>query len=192
MEQQQSILDNLLHLSQPPPSSTDDLESGIDEDEYLRLNLVQVDLERCKWLLKQIVRCRMDLLQKYAGFVQGRAKERRKLSETELRFVEGYWGLKRDHFAASVLGFLPEQLGELESGANQGGETLSQQEGQNSSTNMVPGPDLDAPVFVRALDECGEVSLPDGGIAGLSKDSVHLLRYRSVRHLVYQGSVVLL
>jgi len=132
----------------------------------------------------------MDLLQKYAAFVQGRARERRKLSGTELRFVEDYWGLKRDHFAASVLGFLPEQLGELE--ATPGVSSSQQEGGQNNSTNMVPGPDLDAPVFVRALDDCGEVSLPDGGIAGLSKDSVHLLRYRSVRHLVYQGSVVLL
>lgn len=81
MEQQQSILDSLLHLSAEG--------EGVDEDEYLRLNLVQVDLERCKWLLKQIVRCRMDLLQKYAAFVAGRGPaERGKLNASEGRFVD--------------------------------------------------------------------------------------------------------
>ena len=81
MEQQQSILDSLLHLSADG--------EGVDEDEYLRLNLVQVDLERCKWLLKQIVRSRMDLLQKYAGFVVGRGPtERAKLNAAEGRFVD--------------------------------------------------------------------------------------------------------
>lgn len=80
MEQQQSILDSLLHLN--------DEGEGVDEDEYLRLNLVQVDLERCKWLLKQVVRCRLDLLQKYAAFVQGRGVEREKLNASERAFVE--------------------------------------------------------------------------------------------------------
>ncbi len=55
----------------------------MDEDEFLRLNFVQVDLERSKWLLKQIVRSRLDLLQKYAGFVAGRMGERRKLNGSE-------------------------------------------------------------------------------------------------------------
>lgn len=94
MEQQQSILDSLLHLSTASmPVDGEDAEGGegvgvgVDEDEYLRLNLVQVDLERCKWLLKQILRMRMDLLQKYAGFVVGRPGERRKLNGAEARFV---------------------------------------------------------------------------------------------------------
>lgn len=95
MEQQQSILDSLLHLSTASmPMDGEDAEGGgegvgggVDEDEYLRLNLVQVDLERCKWLLKQILRIRMDLLQKYAGFVVGRTGERRKLNDAEAKFV---------------------------------------------------------------------------------------------------------
>lgn len=89
MEQQQSILDSLLHLSstQPLDDADEGPASGIDEDEYLRLNLVQVDLERCKWLLKQILRSRMDLLQKYAGFVVGRPNERSKLNHAEGQFV---------------------------------------------------------------------------------------------------------
>ncbi|SPO23748.1 related to SLD5 - subunit of the GINS complex [Ustilago trichophora] len=192
MEQQQGILDSLLHLSSSSTMPDDQEEGGgVNEDEFLRLNLVQVDLERSKWLLKQIVRCRMDLLQKYAGFVQGRAGERRKLNGTEGRFVAQYWQLKKDHFQSAVLGFLPEQLHDLNAGPE---ESLSQQQDQqsNSSSNMVPGPDLDAPVFIRCLEDCDNITLPDGESATLSKESVHLLRYRSVRHLVYQGSVVLL
>ncbi|EST05216.1 GINS complex, subunit Sld5 [Kalmanozyma brasiliensis GHG001] len=190
MEQQQSILDSLLHLQ---PSFDDEGEGeGVDEDEYLRLTLVQVDLERCKWLLKQVVRCRMDLLQKYAGFVAGRSGERDKLNASEATFVREFWQLKKDHLHTSVLGFLPEQLHDLSQGQQE--EGLSQQDAQhqNNSSNMVPGPDLDAPVFIRCLEDCGPITLPDGEEATLSIDSVHLLRYRSIRHLVYQGFVVLL
>nr|CDI53765.1 conserved hypothetical protein [Melanopsichium pennsylvanicum 4] len=94
MEQQQSILDSLLHVSsttQNPEAVEDEYgeagKGGIDEDEFLRLNLVQVDLERCKWLLKQILRSRIDLLHKYAGFIAVRQMEKRKLNATEERFV---------------------------------------------------------------------------------------------------------
>ncbi|KAJ9479412.1 DNA replication complex GINS protein SLD5 [Pseudozyma hubeiensis] len=201
MEQQQSILDSLLHLSAASMSvDGEDAEGGeegvgggVDEDEYLRLNLVQVDLERCKWLLKQILRMRMDLLQKYAGFVVGRTGERRKLNDAEARFVNEFWQLKKDHLQSSVLGYLPEQLHDLTTG-EQTDDGLSQQDAQQprNSSNMVPGPDLDAPVFIRCLQDCGSIRLPDNEEATLSNDSVHLLRYRSIRHLVYQGSVVLL
>ncbi|CBQ73325.1 conserved hypothetical protein [Sporisorium reilianum SRZ2] len=199
MEQQQSILDSLLHLAHIPASATDDVADGgdagaVDEDEYLRLNLVQVDLERCKWLLKQIVRSRMDLLQKYAGFVVGRTSEKAKLNATEARFVDEFWQLKKDHFHSAVLGYLPEQLHDLSAGQPTDQDALSQQDAQqpSNSSNMVPGPDLDAPVFIRCLQDCGAIALPDNEQATLSADSVHLLRYRSIRHLVYQGVVVLL
>ena len=86
MEQQQSILDSLLHLAHSSAEQEEEGE-GMDEDEFVRLNLVQVDLERCKWLLKHIVRCRMDLLQKYAAFFGARPSETSKLNATEARFV---------------------------------------------------------------------------------------------------------
>ncbi|SOV08950.1 related to SLD5 - subunit of the GINS complex [Ustilago sp. UG-2017a] len=192
MEQQQSILDNLLHLSSHP-SADPGAEGGVDEDEFLRLNLVQVDLERCKWLLKQIVRSRMDLLQKYAGFIGSRIGEKMKCNAAEQRFADEYWSLKKDHFSASVLSFLPEQLHEFDTGAQQQQDTFSQQDSQQqASNNMLPGPDLDAPVFIRCLQDCGTAPLPDGETATLVAESVHLLRYRSIRHLVYQGSVVLM
>ncbi|TKY85417.1 hypothetical protein EX895_005579 [Sporisorium graminicola] len=201
MEQQQSILDSLLHLSHIPAAGIEVEEAdgapadgagggGVDEDEYLRLNLVQVDLERCKWLLKQIVRSRMDLLQKYAAFVVGRASEKAKLNATEARFVDQFWQLKKDHFHSAVLGYLPEQLHDLNTGQPTDQDTLSQQDAQqpSNSSNM----DLDAPVFIRCLQDCGSIALPDNEKATLSAESVHLLRYRSIRHLVFQGLVVLL
>lgn len=196
MEQQQSILDSLLHL---PPSNAQDEEqdapeSGVDEDEFLRLNLVQVDLERCKWLLKHILRTRMDLLQKFGAFIVARQNERRKLNDAEDRFVGEFWQLKKDHFHSAVLGYLPEQLHDLTTGQPADTDDLSQQDTQqpNNSSNMVPGPDLDAPVFLRCLQDCGEITLPDNEKATLSNESMHLLRYRSIRHLVYQGVAVLL
>ncbi|CDW99184.1 hypothetical protein [Sporisorium scitamineum] len=164
MEQQQSILDSLLHLSHLNPSTFDETAdeaqaagAGVDEDEYLRLNLVQVDLERCKWLLKQIVRSRMDLLQKYAGFVVGRAREKAKLNASEARFLDEFWQLKKDHFHSAVLGYLPEQLHDLTAGQ----PTDQDAQQPSNSSNMVPGPDLDAPVFIRCLQDCGSINLPE-------------------------------
>ncbi len=82
MEQQQSIVDSLLQIG-----STADADE-IDEDEFLRLNMVQVDLERAKWLVKLVTRTRLDLAQKFAGFIQARPAQRAKLNPTETRFVQ--------------------------------------------------------------------------------------------------------
>lgn len=82
MEQQQSIVDSLLQIG-----STAD-QDEIDEDEFLRLNMVQVDLERAKWLVKLVTRTRLDLAQKFAGFIHARPAQRAKLNPTEARFVQ--------------------------------------------------------------------------------------------------------
>lgn len=192
MEQQQSILDSLLSnntatdsLALNPDGSAAESIAPIEnnEDEYLRLNLVQVDLERTKWLLKHTLRTRMDLLQKHANYIVASPEQMGKLTQTEQTFVQQFWSLKADHFSSSVLAFLPEQLGNLDN------PETSREKG---STNMVPEPDLDSPVFVRCLEDCGPVKLPDSETASLTKDSVHFLRYRSVRHLVYDWRVVLI
>lgn len=97
MEQQQSILDSLLATTtsaDPLALNPDDPDAEpaapIDdnEDEYLRLNLVQVDLERTKWLLKHALRTRMDLLQKHANYIVAHPQEVAKLTQTEQTFVQ--------------------------------------------------------------------------------------------------------
>ncbi|PWY99455.1 hypothetical protein BCV70DRAFT_140396, partial [Testicularia cyperi] len=203
MHQQQSILDSLLVTSTSNSRShnsttsaaaysknsgyggtdaDEGLEVEVDEDEHLRLNLVQIDLERTKWLLRHILRSRSDLLHKYAQFISSSPAELDKLLPSERQFVLSFWSLKSDHLATSILQFLPDQLGNLE---NQPGTS------ERGSSNMVPEPDLDAPVFVRCLDDCGPIRLPDEESATLSRDSIHFLRYRSIRHLVYTRQVVL-
>lgn len=97
MEQQQSILDSLLDTTtatDPLALNPDDPEAEPtapihdNEDEYLRLNLVQVDLERTKWLLKHTLRTRMDLLQKHANYIVASPHEMAKLTQTEQTFVQ--------------------------------------------------------------------------------------------------------
>lgn len=46
-----------------------------------------------------------------------------------------YWSLKKDHFSASVLSFLPEQLHEFDTGAQQQQDTFSQQDSQQQASN---------------------------------------------------------
>ncbi|KAN0065712.1 GINS complex subunit [Thecaphora frezii] len=181
MDQQQSILDSLSSL--PPSDDTQQME-----DEHLRLQCVLLDLERARWLLRSYLRTRLSLVEKHAAWL---VKERQsgnaaaRLSEVEWEFCKRYQRLREEHLHNTVLGFLPEAMRGLD-------DQASNSSGVPGKGDMVERPELDSPVFVRCLDECGSIFLPDGETANLAKDSVHFLRYRSVRHLVAQQRVQLI
>ncbi|EPQ31138.1 uncharacterized protein PFL1_01327 [Pseudozyma flocculosa PF-1] len=182
MDQQQSILDSLSSL---PPS--DDAQEM--EDEHLRLQCVLLDLERARWLLRSYLRARLALIEKYAPFLvreRQRGEGRGRLSNVEWEFCTRYNDLRTSHLQHTVLQFLPEQMRGMDD------QALNSSGADSGKGDMVEQPDLDSPVFVRCREECGNLLLPDGETANLSKDSVHFLRYRSVRHLVAQNLVQLI
>lgn len=123
------------------------------------------------------------------------------LSPLEQAYLAKYTSIQQAHFSSSVLDYLPEPLRSLTDGSDEGegGGHAGYEEvdgasgsGRGAKGGMVPRPDMGAPVFIRCTEDCGEVRTEDGESANLSRGSVHILTYGSVRTLVLQGRVELL
>lgn len=184
--------------------------------------MVQLDVERSKWLLRAFLRTRLHKvspsplpsmlpgcpltsipmlsssaqLESYAMHYSSLAPTRRSqiLSPLEQAYLTKYTSIQHAHLSSSVLDYLPEPLRSLTDGSEEGntnhdGEGAS---GRGAKGGMVPRPDMGAPVFIRCTDDCGEVRTEDGESANLSRGSVHILTFGSVRTLVLQGRVELL
>ncbi|KDN40974.1 Sld5-domain-containing protein [Tilletiaria anomala UBC 951] len=168
--QQESILESLAS------------DESTSEEEHFRLSLVTLDIERAKWLLRAYLRMRLGKIEEYSQYIANTASELRKLSELERAYVTRFEEMRVDHLEVSVLNALPPKLRGLEDVAIEA----------CSSGDMVIKPDLEAPVFIRCKAACGNLFLLDGSHAELTKGSVHLLRYSTVRHLLDRGRIELM
>lgn len=71
IEEQMNIIDSLA------------ADSGTAEEEHVRLALVELDVERARWLLRSYLRCRLDKIEQNAAFVSQDPISRSNLSELE-------------------------------------------------------------------------------------------------------------
>ncbi|KAG8936778.1 GINS complex subunit [Tulasnella sp. 418] len=74
---QQAIM--VEHLSVDPNTT---------EEEHLRLTLVQMDMERVKFIVKSYARVRLYKIEKYAPFIMGRPEMQGRLSHIELTYAK--------------------------------------------------------------------------------------------------------
>lgn len=98
LQQQQAILDSLMS------------DAATSEEEHFRLNLVQLDVDRCRWLLRSFLRTRLSKLEKHAPYIVRERTEQLRLSDMELGYVKRYAQLLADHYSTTVLQFLPESM----------------------------------------------------------------------------------
>ncbi|KAK9894843.1 GINS complex, Sld5 component [Cystobasidium minutum MCA 4210] len=140
-------------------------------DEHERLLLVQMEIERVRWLLRSYLRTRTFKIEKQAQYLLKTPLARNKMSDVEQGYAERYHALVIKHFQNSVTGNIPERLGRLD------------------EDEMVVRPELDQAVFARARRDCPPITLPDMQLLEMKKGEIHLVRYRSVRALVRDGYV---
>lgn len=162
-------------------------DESTSEEEHLRLSLVQLDVERARWLLRAFLRTRLAKIEEHAQYYldlseqasQGAAAGAALLSPLEKAYATKYSSIRASHFTQSVLSYLPESLRSLTDSADD--------ESVNSAANMVSRPDAAGPVFIRCVEDCGSLSMEDGETAQLVKGSVHLVRWERVKGLVRGG-----
>ncbi|KAG9034126.1 GINS complex subunit [Tulasnella sp. JGI-2019a] len=148
------------------------------EEEHLRLTLVMTDMERVKFMVRSYVRVRLHKIEKYAPHIMGNPRMQEKLSVAELTHAQRYQALLASHFHASVLDALPVTTHALDQRFPDGSSMISQ-------------PDKDQAVFIQARVLCPNVLLPDGDDIDLECGQVHILRYRTIEHLLSRGDVCL-
>lgn len=125
-------------------------------------------------------------LEKYATFILTHPAEQQRLSDVELGYLRRYERLSNESLHSSVLQYLPENmrgLADVAPGATD----------PSGPGGMVPRPNGNEPVFVHCREDCGPVRLSDEEPAAmLAKNSIHFLRYQTVRTLLEQRRVDLL
>ncbi|WFD23125.1 GINS complex subunit [Malassezia equina] len=142
LQQQQAILDSLTS------------DTATSDEEHFRLNLVQLDADRCRWLLRSFLRTRLDKVEKNASYIVRERSEQVRLSDMELGYAKRYAQLLADHLSTSVLQFLPESMRGLDDPAP--GTSMP-----NAPGGMLAAPSLDTPVFVYGKEDGGSLTLPD-------------------------------
>ncbi|UZJ51821.1 hypothetical protein CBS101457_001141 [Exobasidium rhododendri] len=97
-------------------------DASTAEEEHIRLGLVELDVERARWLLKSYIRCRLDKIEQHATFLQEDAQSRQKMSDLERGYCVKFTQLQSQHYQMSVLDFLPANLRSLHDKAESGSD----------------------------------------------------------------------
>ncbi|CEH12582.1 Predicted alpha-helical protein, potentially involved in replication/repair [Ceraceosorus bombacis] len=166
-------------------------DTSTSEEEHIRLGIVALDIERARWLLRAYLRCRIAKIEHLAAYLvqknSASAHAMSQLSPLEQNYAQTFHQLRSSHFQTTVLDALPLHMRSLEdTGAGTGAGNTDGRSG------MVDVPDPDAPVFVRCLKDCGMLKILDEESTNMAKGSIHLFRWRAVRHLVLSGKVRIL
>ena len=172
LQHQQAILDSLM------------TDTSTSEEEHFRLNLVQLDADRAKWLVRSFLRARLVKLETYAPYLASQPSEQMRLSDLELGYVKRYEQLMSEHMQSAVLQYLPEPMRGMDDPPPGGAS--------GAPGGMVTAPRLDAPVFIYCRDDGGFLTLSEDEKVALLRGSIHVVPYRAVRTLLHQGRVELL
>lgn len=58
-------------------------DASTAEEEHVRLGLVEIDVERARWLLKSYLRCRLDKIERHAAYLKQDERSRSRMSDLE-------------------------------------------------------------------------------------------------------------
>ncbi|KAL9710580.1 GINS complex subunit [Leucoagaricus gongylophorus] len=154
-------------------------DPSASESEHLRITLVQLDIERVKFIVRSYVRTRLYKIEKYARYITSSPSIQTRLTAAERDHASRHADLNDRHFSFSVLQSLPEPQRHLDD------------EVPYYMPSMVMTPDVTRPVFVHALQDCPPVVLPDGTRHEMTKGHVSLTHFSVVEHLVARGEAEL-
>lgn len=159
------------------------------------LVILQTEMERCKFLVRSLLRSRLAKVRKWARDVSSKSdhalqidshplyystgEPSTRLSKSENQYLNAHQTLMSSHYAASFLAQFPVQLRKLDD--------------TSGGASMVEIPDVERAVFVRVLRDAGMVGTPgDRARADLKRGDVWVLRWSVIKDLVEMGDVELI
>lgn len=175
------LLENCIQKTEQQAKMSELLQSDpkTSDEEHFKLQLVDTELERVKYVMRSYLRCRLDKVERYSHHITLTPELQSRLSNLELQHATRYTALLHNHFTSSVLTSLPEWLGRFDDVGNDG-------------LKMIREPKKTAPVLIYVLRDCGEVILSDGVRASLEPESTHMIRYDLVENFILRGWVEVL
>lgn len=162
-------------------------------------SLRRMEAARVRFLVASYLRLRLEKIQKYVFHLleSQEAQENIIVAMTpqELRFATQFRKDLEAHFKRLALDHLPSKVAELNLGSSAASSSASV---ARQVDPPVPRPDLSKTVFVRAVRDVRGVLIEDEANRDRDEEydmaagSQHILKYRSVAHLIRNGSVRLM
>ena len=174
---QQKIIDGVMDFK---PRNEE--ESQKMADDKFACSLYQMEVNRLNYIVTSYHRTRLSKIQQYPMHIYRDNDLKQRLSKSELSFLGNYIDLMSGHLEQTVTNHLPPQFKSLTD------------EGSLGSVSMIPRPNLNKYVFIKAKEDIGDVEIVDGpeGVQTINKDDIFAVIYEPVEHLLLDGKIELL
>ncbi|KAJ1785777.1 GINS complex subunit, partial [Coemansia sp. RSA 2399] len=136
LEYEGTALENLMEL-------VDFQLKRISTQPALVANILKMDVDRVKYLVRSYLRTRLYKIEQHARHYTNDPIYRERLSQNELDYANGFVELGDKHIRSSFLDQLPPHLRDMN-------------ESNIRGLDMVPKPDLDSAVFCKVRTNVGE------------------------------------
>ncbi|KAJ1934152.1 GINS complex subunit, partial [Linderina pennispora] len=166
-----AALENLMELVDFQLQSLDAQPASIQ-------NVIRMDADRVKYLVRSYLRTRLNKVEQHSGYVLREMKER--LSQAELEYAEGFRSLQDAHVRKSFLDQFPAHLRRVDEETKDG-------------LKMVPEPDMDRAVFCRVRTTVGQFQFDESeDPIVMKKGNIFITQYSIIRDLLRDGRVELI
>ncbi|EPY53798.1 GINS complex subunit Sld5 [Schizosaccharomyces cryophilus OY26] len=141
--------------------------------------LIQVELERIKFVLRSYLRTRLSKIDDYGQYIQANPNVLLNLSSTERQYLLRHQQLLHRQYMASFLRELPIKMNKLD-------DTIGR-------TSMVAAPDMENSVFCYVNETVEEnLRVAENEYVTLDRGDILLLKYSVIANYVRTGAVSLI
>ncbi len=181
LEPQIEVVNCLLDQIKQTEENLEQLDKG-----HFGIPLYKMELDRIRFLIASYLRLRLQKIQTHVHFLlkSGEDDISARLTPEEATFAKSFKGNMDGLFNTLALKHMPSKSADFSFF------------GENSrSKGEAPKPNLNSAVFVKAVEDVYGVLIEDEAGRGrteeydMEKDSQHILRYKSVSHLVQSGAL---
>ena len=151
-------------------------------DDKFACSLYQMEVNRLNYIVTSYHRTRLRKIQQYPMHIYRDNELKQRLSKAEFSFLTDYIDLISGHLEQTVTNHLPKQFQSLTD------------EGSLGSVSMIPHPNLNKYVFIKAKEDIGDVEIVDGpeGVQTINKDDVFAVIYEPIEHLLLDNKIELI
>ena len=174
---QQKIIDDVMDFK---PQNEQEGTKVVDDK--FACSLYQMEVNRLNYIVTSYHRTRLRKIQQYPMHIYRDNELKQRLSKAEFSFLTDYIDLISGHLEQTVTNHLPKQFQSLTD------------EGSLGSVSMIPHPNLNKYVFIKAKEDIGDVEIVDGpeGVQTINKDDVFAVIYEPIEHLLLDNKIELI
>ena len=187
LQPQIEVVDCLLDQIKSAEENLENLDRG-----HFGIAIHKMELQRVRFMIASYLRLRLQKIQTQVHFLNKRSDDEINaiLTTEEATFLRSHKKNIDNLFNKLALDHIPSRARNTKFSEFSASTT--------NASNEAPKPNLNATVFVKANEDVQGVFIEDEAGRGrdeeydLEKDSQHVLRYKSVSHLVQSGAVKLI